>query len=102
MSRVMGHHNVDESTQDKRHGSARIAPPEANLLAAANYVRNLFEGKKLAHGFMGEFEMVCLGHRRNIPNLQIAYDIQDFHRVKSKLEGDRRYACLLIQHFSRS
>jgi len=40
---------------------------------------------------MGGLEMLCLGYRRESPDLQIAYDDKDFHKMKSKLESDQRY-----------
>lgn len=39
---------------------------------------------------MGGLEMLCLGYRRGMPDLQIAYDDKDFHRIKAKLESDQR------------
>ncbi|KAH7394926.1 hypothetical protein DE146DRAFT_678738 [Phaeosphaeria sp. MPI-PUGE-AT-0046c] len=87
----MVYYNVEDYVrQKKRHAKEISVPPLANLLAAADYVRNVFETKKLAHGFMGGLEMLCLGYRREMPDLQIAYDDKDFHRIKAKLEADQR------------
>lgn len=39
---------------------------------------------------MGGLEMLCLGYRREMPDVHIAYDDKDFNRVKAKLEADQR------------
>lgn len=96
MPSPLGYYNAEEY-KEKRQGDATRMPPKANLLAAASHVRSLFEGKRIAYAVMGGFEMLCLGHRRDIPGLQIAYDNKDYHRMRSKLEGDRRYACVLLK-----
>jgi hypothetical protein len=44
---------------------------------------------------MGGLEMLCLGYRREMPDLQIAYDDKDFHKIKSKLEHDQRYVVMI-------
>lgn len=89
----MGYYNVEDYVrQKKQHAKEISVPPQANLLAAANHLRSIFEAKKLAYGFMGGLEMLCLGYRRGMPDLQIAYDDKDFHRIKAKLESDQRYA----------
>lgn len=88
---AVGYYNA-EDLQKRQGGGATKVPPKANLLAAVNQIRGLFERKKLVYGVMGRFEMLCLGHRRDISDLQIAYDARDFHRIKAKLEGDPRYA----------
>lgn len=90
----MGYYNVEEFVKQKRQQQSEIiAPPKANIMAAADHIRKLFEGKKFTYGIMGGLEMLCLGYRRELPDLQIAYDDRDFHKIKSKLEHDQRYAC---------
>lgn len=88
----MGYYNVEDYVrQKKQHAKEISVPPRANLLAAANHLRGIFETKKLAYGFMGSLEMLCLGYRREMPDLQIAYDDRDFQRIRVKLEADQRY-----------
>jgi hypothetical protein len=92
MASKIGFYNVEEYMKHKRQQEMGLRiPPRENFFAAANHIRHLFEGKKIGHGFMGGLEMLCLGHRREMTDLQIAYDDRDFHRIKSKLEGDQRY-----------
>ena len=91
MATKMRYFNVDEYNRHKRQQGFRV-PPEANFLAAASHMRDIFEAKKLAYGFMGGFAMLCLGNRRAMPDLHIAYDDRDFAKIKSKLEADQRYA----------
>jgi hypothetical protein len=89
----MGYYSVEDFVKQKRQrGSKAIVPPKANFFAAANHIRDLFEGKKLTYGVMGGLEMLCLGYQRDMHDLQIAYDDRDFHRLKDKLEADRRCA----------
>jgi hypothetical protein len=92
MESRVGFYNVEEYMKHKRTQEIRLRiPPRNNFFAAANYIRNLFENKKIGYGFMGGLAMLCLGHRRDMPDLQIAYDDKDFHRIKFKLDGDRRH-----------
>jgi hypothetical protein len=91
MAGKMGYYSVEDFMKQKRQRATEaIAPPRANLMAAANHIRSLFEGKKLTYGVMGGLEMLCLGSQREMPDLHIAYDDRDFHRIKAKLEGDQR------------
>ncbi|KAF2829488.1 hypothetical protein CC86DRAFT_454083 [Ophiobolus disseminans] len=91
MTSKMGYYNVDDYMKQKRQQEKEAkVPPKANFLAAANHVRNVFENRKFGYGFMGGLEMLCLGYRREMPDLQIAYDDRDFLRIKSKLEADQR------------
>ena len=69
----------------------RRGPPRANFLAAANFIRNLFDGKKFNWAAMGGLAMLCLGSRREMPDMHIVYDDSDFQRIKAKLESDPRY-----------
>jgi hypothetical protein len=87
----MGYYSVEDFVKQKRQREKEaMAPPRANFLAAANHIRGLFEGKKFTYGVMGGLEMLCLGYQREMPDLQIAYDDRDFHRIKAKLETDQR------------
>ncbi len=85
------YYNVEAYNKQKQQQGNRVIP-EANFFAAANHVRDIFEGKQLPYGVMGGLEMFCLGHRRIMPDLHIAYDDRDFARIKTKLETDQRYA----------
>jgi hypothetical protein len=87
----MRSYNVDDYIkQKKQQGKEVRVPPKTNFLAAANHIRTLFDAKKFVYGVMGGFEMLCLGNQREMSDLQIAYDDKDFHRIRSKLEGDQR------------
>jgi hypothetical protein len=87
----MGYYDVEDFTRQKRQQEKETkVPPKANLLAAADYIRKLFEGKNFSYAFMGGLEMLCLGHGREMPDLQIAYDDKDFHKINSKLDSDHR------------
>ncbi|KAH7089234.1 hypothetical protein FB567DRAFT_426404, partial [Paraphoma chrysanthemicola] len=86
----MGYYSVEDYLTQRRHQEKIRIPPRANFLAAVNHIRNMFEGKKFAYGVLGGFEMLCLGYRREMPDLQLAYDDRDFHRIKPKLESDPR------------
>lgn len=91
MADKMKYYNVDDYTKQKaRQGPHAATPPLANLFAAADHVRKVFEKKKLTYGVLGGLEMLCLGHRREIRDLHIAYDDKDFARIKTKLKGDQR------------
>ncbi|KAH4046282.1 hypothetical protein HBI56_172700 [Parastagonospora nodorum] len=90
MGSKMGYYNVDGFIKQKGQDKEVKMLPTTNLLAAADHIRKLFEGKKFGYAFMGGLEMLCLGHRRESPDLQIAYDDKDFHKMKSKLESDQR------------
>jgi hypothetical protein len=95
----MGYYNAgDFDKQRKEPGKESNIPPQANLLAAASHVRQLFENKKLTYGIMGGLEMLCLGRRREMPDLHIAYDDKDFNRIRAKLEANQRYARLVLAH----
>jgi hypothetical protein len=87
----MGSHNVEQFHQQRRvQGRTSHVPPQPNVVAAASYIRQLFENKKFTYGIMGGLEMLCLGHRRDMPDVHIAYDDKDFKQMKAKLEKDRR------------
>jgi len=76
-------------------------PPQANVLAAASYIRRLFEIKKLTYAIMGELAMLCLGYGCEVRDVFIAYDDKDYNRIKKKLEADRRYARLALSNDDR-
>jgi hypothetical protein len=86
------YYNVDDYTEQKKlQGTNFKIPPKQNFLAAAHHIRDLFESKKFMYGVMGGLEMLCLNHRRQMPDLHIAYDNKDYDRLKSKLEKNHRY-----------
>ncbi|KAF2129459.1 hypothetical protein P153DRAFT_366852 [Dothidotthia symphoricarpi CBS 119687] len=72
-------------------GKNAMIPPRANFLAATNHIRNLFDKNKFTWGVMCGMEMLCLGYRREMPDLHIVYDSRDFLRMKAKLMADRRF-----------
>ncbi|KAF1830984.1 hypothetical protein BDW02DRAFT_601183 [Decorospora gaudefroyi] len=87
----MAFHNVGEVSLQKRQEKKRAGvPPQANLIAAASYVRQFFESKRFTYAIMGGFEMLCIGHCREMSDLHIAYDDKDFSRIKAKLAKDKR------------
>lgn len=93
MTNIVGHRKVEKSIQDKlqpRRGDKM--PPQANILAAASYVRQVFESKKLAYSILGGFQMFCLGNGREVSDLHFAYEDKDFNRIRKKIESERRYA----------
>jgi hypothetical protein len=93
MANKMGYYNVEDFLKQKQQQKNQIVvPPKANFLATANHLRKLLDGKKFTYAVMGGLEMLCLGYRREMPDLQIAYDDKDFQRIKAKLEADPRYA----------
>jgi hypothetical protein len=85
-------HNLvgaDERRETKQERGYKI-PPRANLLAAANHIRTFFDAKKFAWSFFGGLEILCLGYRREQPDLHVVYDSRDFERIRKKLESDHR------------
>jgi hypothetical protein len=88
----MGYYNIETFHQQKTQKEMEIeVPPKANVLAAADHIKGLFESKRFTYAIFGSFEMLCLGHRREMIDLHIAYDDRDFQRIKAKLELDQRY-----------
>jgi hypothetical protein len=86
------YYNLEEYISWKRkQGQNFRKPPRANFLAAANYVRNFFDGKKLNWAAFGGLSMLCLGSRREMSDIQVVYDDRDFERIKAKLQTDQRY-----------
>jgi hypothetical protein len=94
----MGSQNIEQSNgQQRAQGRVSQVPPQVNVIAAASYVRQVFEHKRFTYGIMGGIEMLCLGHRREIPDVHIAYDDKDFNRMKAKLGKDHRYASKTVR-----
>lgn len=91
MANNAGYFNVEVNQPKKQETKGVAIPPMANFLAAADHIRQLFESKKFAYGIMGGLEMLCLGHRRVMPDLHIAYEDKDFNKIKVKLEADKRF-----------
>lgn len=90
MPKPAQHYNVDDFKDYKRK-QGKCLPPRNNVLAAASHIQALFNAKKFTWGFMGGLAMLCLGYKREMPDLHISYDDKDFERLKSKLESDKRY-----------
>lgn len=92
MGETWKYYDVEDFNNWKRkQGKAYRIPPRANFLAAANHIKEFFEKRKLNWAAMGGLAMLCLGSRREMPDIHIVYDDRDFQRIKSKLEGDHRY-----------
>lgn len=99
MTKSAAYYNVDDFYNYKRT-QGKCLPPRINVLAAACHIQELFDAKKLTYGFMGGLPMLCLGYKREMPDIHIAYDDRDFERLKSKLENDRRYVPLIFDNRS--
>ncbi|KAI8942402.1 hypothetical protein NX059_000476 [Plenodomus lindquistii] len=85
------YYSMEEFAEERIYnGTGPRIPPQANFLAAVNHIRDLFEHKKFLYGMAGGFEMLCLGYRREMPDLHMVYDDKDYVRIKKKLEADRR------------
>ena len=90
MAKSAGYYSVDDFNNYKKK-QGKCLPPRINVLAAACHIQAVFDAKKFTYGFMGGLPMLCLGYKREMPDLHIAYDDKDFERLKSKLESDHRY-----------
>ncbi|RAR13979.1 hypothetical protein DDE83_002711 [Stemphylium lycopersici] len=91
MANTIGYHHVERSIPRKpQQGRVNNMPPQANIVAAASRIRQLFESKRFAYSIMGGLQMFCLGNEREVSDLHIAYDDRDFSRIRKKLEADRR------------
>ena len=89
------HYDVDEYKKWKRgKGKAFKIAPRPNLLAAASWLHKFFEARKTNWAVMGSLAMLCLGARREMPDIHVVYDDKDFQRIKMKLQNDPRYAAL--------
>ncbi|KAF2789559.1 hypothetical protein K505DRAFT_420395 [Melanomma pulvis-pyrius CBS 109.77] len=80
----------DYNTWKRKQGRNFRSPPRANYLAAANHIKNILDGKKLSWAATCGLAMLCLGSRRDMPDIHIVYDDRDFQRIKTKLEADKR------------
>ncbi|CAI6342117.1 unnamed protein product [Periconia digitata] len=81
---------ADFSNWKRKQGSLYRIPPRSNFLAAINHIRLLLDGKKINWAAMGGLAMLCLGSRREMPDIHIVYDDREYSRLKAKLEGDAR------------
>lgn len=89
------HYDVEDYKKWKRRGGKAVkVAPRANLLAAASWLRRFFEARKTNWAVMGSLAMLCLGARREMPDIHVVYDDKDFQRIKMKLQSDPRYAAL--------
>lgn len=91
MAKSAKYYNPDDFNEYKRK-QGKCVPPVANVLAAAEHIKTLFDAKKFTWAFMGGLAMLCLGYKREMPDLHIAYEDRDFERLKAKLATDQRYA----------
>ncbi|KAL1605533.1 hypothetical protein SLS59_003335 [Nothophoma quercina] len=89
MAKSAKYYNTEDFKNYKRQ-LGKCVPPRSNILAAANHIQALFDSKKFTWGFMGGLAISCLGYKREMPDLHIAYDDKDFERLKAKLESDQR------------
>lgn len=87
-------YNKQKQQQQEQHGVN--IPPEANIIAAANHIRALLDGKKFEYGLFGGLAMLCLGSRRKQCDVHIAYDDKNFLRLRQKLENDQRYVIYIM------
>lgn len=89
MGKSANYYNVDDFNKYKK-AQGKCVPPRNNILAAACHIQALFDAKKFTYGFIGGLPMLCLGYRREMPDLHIAYDDKDFERLKNKLGSNYR------------
>lgn len=94
MGKSWKYYNADEFNNRKRLlGKNFRAPPTANVLAAANHIKNVFDAKKVNWAAMGALVIFCLGSRRELSDVHIVYDDRDFEKLHKKLDADKRYGC---------
>lgn len=80
----------------KGRGQKNPVAPRPNLLAAVSWLRRFFEARKTNWAAMGSLAMLCLGARREIPDIHIVYDDKEFQSIRRKLQSDARYGhCML-------
>ena len=99
MGKSASYYNVDDFNEYKKK-QGKCLPPRINVLAAACHIQALFDAKKFTYGFIGGLPMLCLGYKREMPDLHIAYDDKDFERLKAKLGSNPRYVisiCVLVR-----
>ena len=86
------YYDVDDYKKWKQgRGKKNPVAPRPNLLAAVSWLRRFFEARKTNWAAMGSLAMLCLGARREIPDIHIVYDDREFERIKKKLQSDPRY-----------
>lgn len=86
------HYDVEDYKRWKKsQGKALKIAPRANVLAAANWVRIFFDARKTNWAALGSLAMLCLGARREMPDIHIVYDDKDFQHIRMKLQADPRY-----------
>ncbi|KAF2180060.1 hypothetical protein K469DRAFT_693527 [Zopfia rhizophila CBS 207.26] len=91
MTETWKYYDVDEYKAWKtKQGKDFKSPPRANFLAAATYVKNLLDSKNFNWAAICGLAMLCLGSRREMPDIHIVFDDKDFQRLKRKLEADQR------------
>jgi hypothetical protein len=92
MSEDRKYYDVDDYLKWKRsQGKNNKVAPRQNLLAAASWLRKFFDARKTNWAATGSLAMLCLGARREIPDIHIVYDDKDFQRIRMKLQTDPRY-----------
>ena len=96
MGKSATYYNLDDfNTYKKAQG--KCLPPRNNVLAAACHIQALLDAKKFTYGFLGGLPMLCLGCKREMPDLHVAYEERDFERLQKKLGSDRRYV-VVVSH----
>ncbi|KAK7187657.1 hypothetical protein PSPO01_06391 [Paraphaeosphaeria sporulosa] len=91
MGQDQKYYDVDDYLRWKRsQGKNNKIAPRPNLLAATNWLRKFFDARKTNWAAMGSLAMLCLGARREIPDIHVVYDDKDFQRIRMKLETDPR------------
>ncbi|KAL5417150.1 hypothetical protein PMIN03_001774 [Paraphaeosphaeria minitans] len=85
------YYDVNDYLSWKRsQGKNNKVAPRPNLLAATNWLRKFFDARKTKWAAMGSLAMLCLGARREIPDIHIVYEDKDFQRIRMKLQTDPR------------
>ncbi|KAF2268835.1 hypothetical protein CC78DRAFT_354342 [Lojkania enalia] len=91
MGENVKYYNVEDfNIWRRKQGRNLKSPPRANFLAAANHVKNLLDGKSINWAAFGGLAILCLGSHREMPDIHIVYDAQDFPKIQKRLELDRR------------
>ncbi|KAF3003550.1 hypothetical protein E8E13_005969 [Curvularia kusanoi] len=89
MGKPAAYYNSDDFNKYKKT-QGKCIPPRSNVLAAACHIQALFDTKRFTYGFLGGLPMLCMGYKREMPDLHVAYDDRDFDRLTAKLGSDRR------------
>lgn len=91
MGEVQKYYDVEDYKRWKKSQAKAIkSAPRPNLLAAASWLRRFFEARKTNWAVLGSLAMLCLGARREIPDIHVVYDDKDFQRIRMKLQSDPR------------